>query len=152
VQIQICNQVAHLALLYCITEAAQALSAVERITRFLNRELQKEQIPTSKYTRVEMLEAVAESEGSTDADTPLRLANASFLLGEVSPEAPLSSSKEGGESSESGVVFKVSDMTISLQKGEVLAVCGPVGCGKKCRGFCSSCVVTIMKTNTVNLL
>jgi ABC-type multidrug transport system fused ATPase/permease subunit len=115
-------------LLNCITEAAQALSAVERITRFLNRELREEQLPTSKYTRTEMPDVIEESEGSVDADTPLRQANASFLLG-GSPPAPLSSSKETGESRES-----VSP-TISVQKGEVLAVCGPVGCGKQCKGF-----------------
>jgi ABC-type multidrug transport system fused ATPase/permease subunit len=134
-------------LLNCVTEAAQALSAVERITRFLNRELRKEQVPTSEYTRTEMPEANAESEGSVDADTPLRLANASFLLG-GSPAEPLSSSEEVGDR-DSGAFFKVSDITISVQKGEVLAVCGPVGCGKKCEGFCSSCVAELATTNTV---
>jgi ABC-type multidrug transport system fused ATPase/permease subunit len=135
-------------LLNCVTEAAQALSAVERITRFLNRELREEQ-PTSKYTSTEMPEAIEESEGSVDADTPLRVANASFLLG-GSPVASVSSSKEAGESRET--IFKVSDISISVEKGEVLAVCGPVGCGKKCEGFCSSCVAIITTTNTVNVL
>jgi ABC-type multidrug transport system fused ATPase/permease subunit len=134
-------------LLNCVTEAAQALSAVERITRFLNRELRKEQVPTSKDTGTEMQEANAESEGPVDADTPLRLVNASFLLG-GSPAKPVSSSEEVGDC-ESGAVFKVSDITISVQKGEVLAVCGPVGCGKKYKGCCSSCVATITITNTV---
>jgi ABC-type multidrug transport system fused ATPase/permease subunit len=82
-----------------------------------------------------MPKAIEESEGSVDGDAPLRVANASFLLG-GSPAAPLSSSKEAGESLESGTVFKVSGITISVQKGEVLAVCGPVGCGKKYKGFC----------------
>jgi ABC-type multidrug transport system fused ATPase/permease subunit len=121
-----------LILLNCVTEAAQALSAVERITRFLNRELRKEQVHTP--------EATAESKGSVDVATPLRLVNASFLLG-GSPEKPVSSTEEVGDR-ESGAVFKVSDITISVNKGEVLAVCGPVGCGKRCKGFCSNCGYT----------
>lgn len=112
-----------------VTEAAQALSAVRRITQFLNRELREEKVPTSKHTSSEIPEAITELEGSVDVDTPLRLENASFRLG-GSPVAPIGSSKEVGESSESGAFFKVSDITVSVQKGEVLAVCGPVGCGK----------------------
>jgi ABC-type glutathione transport system ATPase component len=126
-------------LLNCVTEAAQALSAVQRITRFLNRELREEKLTTSKNTLTEMPVAIKESKGTVDADTPLLVENASFLLG-GSPAAPLSSSKEVGESRESGAVFKVSDVTMSVRKGEVLAICGPVGCGKKCKGFGSSCV------------
>lgn len=115
-------------LLNVVTEAAQALSAVERITRFLNRELREEQ-PTSEYKRTEMPEASDESEGLGDADAPLRVANASFLLG-GSPAALSSSGKETSEQRESGTVFKVSGVTISVKKGEVLAICGPVGCGR----------------------
>jgi ABC-type glutathione transport system ATPase component len=127
--------------LNCVTEAAQALSAVERITRFLNRELRKEQVHTPAIN--------VKSEGSVDVDvdTPLRLANASFLLG-GSPAKPVSSTEEIGDR-ESGAVFKVSDITISVNKGEVLAVCGPVGCGKRCKGFCSSYVAILTTTNTV---
>jgi ABC-type multidrug transport system fused ATPase/permease subunit len=138
-------------LLHCVTEAAQALSAVERITRFLNRELREDQLPTSKDSISKMPEAIEESEGSVDGDAPLRVANASFLLG-GSPAAPSSSRKEADESHESGTVFKVSGITISVQKGEVLAVCGPVGCGKKYKCFCSRCVAMLTTTNTVNVL
>jgi ABC-type glutathione transport system ATPase component len=154
-----------------VTEGAEALSAVQRITQFLNRERRKEQVPTSKSMRTEIPEANAESEELVDDNTPLRLANASFLLG-GSPAAPLSSSKEVGDREtsfllgvppaaplsyseevgdrESRAVFQVSDITLSVQRGEVLAVCGPVGCGKKCKGFCSSGVAMIKTTNTVN--
>jgi ABC-type multidrug transport system fused ATPase/permease subunit len=137
-------------LLHCVTEAAQALSAIERITRFLNRELREKQLPTSKHAISEMPEAIGESEGSVAGDVPLHVENASFLLG-GSPAAPSSSSKEAGESRESGTAFKVSGITFSVQKGEVLAVCGPVGCGKKCKGSCSRCVAIITTTNTVNV-
>jgi ABC-type glutathione transport system ATPase component len=135
-------------LLPCVTEAAQALSAVERITKFLNRELREKQLPTSRHTISEIPEAIEESEGSVAGDIPLHVENASFLLG-GSPPATSSSSKEAGESHESGTAFKVSGITISVQKGEVLAICGPVGCGK-CS--CSRCVAIITTTNTVNVL
>jgi ABC-type multidrug transport system fused ATPase/permease subunit len=124
-----------LLLLHCVTEAAQALSAVERITRFLNRELREDPLPTSKDTISEMPEAIEELEGSVDGDAPLRVANASFLLGGF-PAASSSSGKEAGDNLESNTVFKVSGITISVQKGECLAICGPVGCGKKCKDFC----------------
>jgi ABC-type multidrug transport system fused ATPase/permease subunit len=137
-------------LLHCVTEAAQALSAVERITSFLNRELREKQLPTSKNTISEMPEATEESEGSVAVDLPLHVENASFLLG-GSPAAPSSSSKETVESRESETAFKVSGITISVQKGEVLAVCGPVGCGKKCKGSCSRCMTIMTTTNTVNI-
>jgi ABC-type multidrug transport system fused ATPase/permease subunit len=136
-------------LLHCVTEAAQALSAVERITRFLNRELREDQLPMSKHTISEMPEAIEKSKGSVDGHAPLRVANASFLLG-GSAAAPSSSSKEADESLEGGTVFKVSGITISVQKGESLAVCGPVGGGKKYN--CSRCVAIITTTNTVNVL
>lgn len=86
---------------FYISEATQAYSAAQRIARFLDRE-------------VRPLETLKEcSTRNNPNETPLSLENASFSIG--SSIAPS---------------FEVGKFNVSVQKGEVLAVCGPVGGGK----------------------
>lgn len=123
-----------------IGKAAQALSAIRRIALFLDRPLRKDdvRVETEKTTA-----ATEEGNGSTidDDDTPLRLIKASFRIGEVGPvqvddngDDELSGTKNDMDSSSVGtaiaVSFTVAEFNFSIKKGEVLAVCGPVGSGK----------------------
>jgi len=92
---------------------------VERITLFLSRELRDGEIPD---------EGIAGSKRLVDASVPLLLEKAAFQLGDSfagpSLDEPLNKSKKDGS------VFRVLEFDVSVRKGEVLAVCGPVGCGK----------------------
>jgi ABC-type transport system involved in cytochrome bd biosynthesis fused ATPase/permease subunit len=82
-------------------EATQAYSAAHRIARFLDREVRT--METLKECNVE----------NHNEGPPLLLEKASFSIG--SSLAPS---------------FEVGKFNVSVQKGEVLAVCGPVGGGK----------------------
>jgi ABC-type multidrug transport system fused ATPase/permease subunit len=82
-------------------EATQAYSAAHRIARFLDREVRA--METLKECNVE----------NHNEGPPLLLEKASFSIG--SSLAPS---------------FEVGKFNVSVQKGEVLAVCGPVGGGK----------------------
>ena len=118
--------IAFVVLLHCLThvsriaEAAQAISAAQRIALFLERE-----------TRALGSENQAESRenGHGNTEEILALANAGFYV---------SSSKGGTKyaeatedlSSTGTQTFDVDEFNLSLSKGQVLAVCGPVGSGK----------------------
>jgi ABC-type multidrug transport system fused ATPase/permease subunit len=99
-------------------ELAQALSAINRINSFLSRETRGVQEISDASTNVAPVEVVP----------PLRLRRASFMIGSQS-----STSLEGmgadGENKDSSS-FTVSLFDFSVRKGEVVAVCGPVGSGK----------------------
>lgn len=107
-------------------KAAQALSALDRIEDFLKREVRnvpaiggEEEIPKEP-------KATGTTANSANALTPLVVENGSFLIGgnnSDSVEAPLFASRRGGS-------FTVSGFDFSVNVGEVLAVCGPVGSGK----------------------
>eukprot|EP00977_Amphora_coffeiformis_P023284 scaffold12881_cov177-Amphora_coffeaeformis.AAC.3 len=106
-------------------KAAQALSALDRIEEFLKREVRNVPAITGEQ-EIAKEQKAAEKTTCANAQTPLVVENASFLIGSdnMDPvEAPLSSSRRGGS-------FTVSGFDFSVNIGEVLAVCGPVGSGK----------------------
>lgn len=97
-------------------ELAQALSAINRINSFLSRETRRVLEISDASSNVAPVEVVP----------PLTLRRASFMIGSQS-----STSLEGadGENKDSSS-FTVSLFDFSVRKGEVVAVCGPVGSGK----------------------
>ena len=122
-----------------VGRAAQALSAIHRLTRFLERETREEPFETTsafegvaKDSLVEVGEekfvgdttqqdTTYTSGASTNgAGASLELSRAAFVVGDR----------------ESGLV--ISEFNLCVRKGEVLAVCGPVGSGKSsiCLGIC----------------
>lgn len=103
-----------------IGKAAQALSAVRRIALFLDRPL-RDGADTSPP--LERDDGKTQENDETDQMIPLTLSKASFRIG----DAPIGGDSFGGNDT-SG--FTVSEFSFSVDKGEVLAVCGPVGSGK----------------------
>jgi ABC-type multidrug transport system fused ATPase/permease subunit len=104
-------------------EATQAYSAAHRIARFLDREVR----PTEMVKEYNV-------EHHPDA-APLSLENCTFAIG--SNLAPS---------------FEVGKFNVSVQKGEVLAVCGPVGGGKSSLvngiiGELSACTKSLVRVN-----
>lgn len=84
---------------------AQAISAARRIATFLNRQIRLEQDDDHEdYT---------DDEEHTTMKAPLTLSSAAFRVGGVGSAG-----------------FEVSDFDFTVKRGEVIAVCGPVGCGK----------------------
>lgn len=108
-----------------IGKAAQAMSAVRRLSLFLDRPLR--QRPAVKATKLQGKESeftAGESDMSSDPETNdyvLRVKDAAFRVGDTIPVGV-------DEKDVSG--FTVSRFDFSISKGEVLAVCGPVGGGK----------------------
>ena len=115
-----------------IGKAAQAMSAVRRIALFLERPLRygpvNLDVAKEKPTvDPESLPTVStESEHSMDSsdaqDCLLTLKKASFRIGDS--DLPTDSN----ETDSFG--FTVSTFDFSMAKGQVMAICGPVGCGK----------------------
>ena len=98
-------------------KAAQALSALDRIESFLQREVRHVPAITGGNVKTQ------DNEVATN-EIPLVVKNASFRVGSDEPsEAPISESRRGGS-------FTVSGFDFTVKRGEVLAVCGPVGSGK----------------------
>lgn len=95
---------------YCFVEVTQAYSALQRIADFLER-------PSRK------VEVTAEPASSNEA--PVELQQTTFLANQQNEE----------ESSS----FQVSKFDFSVAKGEVVAVCGPVG--SKLPGI--ECTITV---------
>ncbi|KAL7574900.1 hypothetical protein ACA910_010731 [Epithemia clementina (nom. ined.)] len=95
-------------------KAAQALSALERVAAYLKRE--------SDYSD----DASDTSTSEESSDPALVLEKAAFHQGHgVSHDGT-----EVPESSVAPITFRVSEFNLELNKGEVMAVCGPVGAGK----------------------
>jgi len=112
-----------------IGKAAQALSAIRRISKFLDRPLRIQSVNdaiTSNTSSAQKLQFTTSNE--TDVSTPLTVSDASFRVGgkirttNAARKVPSILGTVGG--------FTVSKFNFSISKGEVLAVCGPVGCGK----------------------
>lgn len=120
-------------------KAAQALSAVERIVSFLERET----------TQQSALDAGEEGDNVDKNDEPsipppLRLEKAAFYIGAMpqhigssSSTGPIDEEENNNHSNHhsrhgaaGNMAFTVSEFNLTVQKGEVLAVCGPVGSGK----------------------
>eukprot|EP00980_Cylindrotheca_fusiformis_P019578 scaffold6784_cov108-Cylindrotheca_fusiformis.AAC.20 len=107
-----------------IGKAAQAQSAVLRITAFLARPLRKEK--QEKDNDDDKKSALP-----SEASTPLVVSRASFRVGSSRfdignlAEGPVPDEDEKGDTG-----FTVTDFDFRVEKGEVLAVCGPVGSGK----------------------
>lgn len=100
-------------------KAAQALSALDRIEDFLDRDIRNVPAITGEGQLNQTEEANCASES-----VPLIVERASFRIGSDDPaEASISSSRRGGS-------FTVSEFDFSVKRGEVVAVCGPVGSGK----------------------
>ena len=108
-------------------KASQALSAVRRISRFLDRPLRQDSIDDeredSSCSGGSSRHCRDDEEGTASLKKhPLKLSNAVFQVGSVV--------KDNGVATPSGFSFTISEFNFSLVKGEVLAVCGPVGAGK----------------------
>lgn len=104
--------------LFFIIELAQALSAINRINSFLSRETRGVQECVDVANNVAPVETVP----------PLTLRSASFMIGSQSGASLEGMGTECGEKDSSS--FTVSLFDFSVGKGEVVAVCGPVGSGK----------------------
>jgi len=96
------------------------LSAVRRLTAFLYRETRSEPFEDQNLPK-------CASEKDLNTNQPLALVSASFRVGSNISDASMI---ELGTTS--GTSFTVSGFDFSVKKGEVLAVCGPVGSGKTC--------------------
>lgn len=99
-------------------KAAQALSALDRIENFLGRTVRQPAHIAGTIKQEHTEQSMATHE------VPLVVEKATFRVGSDEPnEAPISDSRRGGS-------FIVSGFDFSVKRGEVLAVCGPVGSGK----------------------
>jgi ABC-type transport system involved in cytochrome bd biosynthesis fused ATPase/permease subunit len=94
------------------------MSAVERIAHFLERETWQ---PGS--TVDEMMATGCQA----DKQLVLTLLNATFCL---SSSKQVTETSFSSENVHDGQTFQVGQFSFALTKGELLAVCGPVGCGK----------------------
>jgi len=105
---------------------------MKRITAFLQRETRSDD--DNLVTECGAA-AADDDDDDDDADPPLSLTSASFRVGSSVPDPPSSASStmddaSAAEAGSSG--FTVSKFDFTVKKGEVLAVCGPVGSGKSC--------------------
>ena len=102
-----------------IGKAAQALSSVQRIAIFLSRPVRIDK-SLEKTSRTK-----------EDTEKSLILSNASFRIGSQ-PKILLDDfdGVDDTDRSQDTATFTVSEFDFSVSKGEVLAVCGPVGSGK----------------------
>ncbi|CAJ1954764.1 unnamed protein product [Cylindrotheca closterium] len=105
-----------------IGKLAQALSAVQRISQFLARQKRSNQKQITNGGHV--------PEDSTRASAPLIVSQASFRVG--STLSDIDGTEEGvvDDTQKEDTGFTVTDFDFSVDKGEVLCVCGPVGSGK----------------------
>lgn len=131
-----------------IGKMAQALSAVRRIALFLERPLRQDEDSSSASSKTKTKTTTAtegedaawvatnqttpasEEEESTTPEhekQPLTLKHASFRIGD-SPPTKEELLRDPSTQDTSG--FTVSKFDFSIAKGEVMAVCGPVGSGK----------------------
>jgi len=110
-----------------IGKLAQALSAVQRISQFLARQ---------KRT-IQKQPGDGESNDNSRSSAPLIVSQASFRVGNSTKGSTMNfdSTTEGviddtktTQKSEPG--FTVTEFDFSVEKGEVLCICGPVGSGK----------------------
>jgi ABC-type multidrug transport system fused ATPase/permease subunit len=100
-------------------KAAQALSALDRIESFLERAVRQPHLSAASKIRPEHTQ-----QPMATVEVPLVVEKASFCVGSDEPsDATLCGSRRGG-------CFTVSGFDFSVKRGEVLAVCGPVGSGK----------------------
>lgn len=128
-----------------IGKLAQALSAVRRIAVFLERPLRLDaDDKPSQSINNGVKESATKEEAPlnhTSVDAPLVLEHARFRIGRgTSPDDDEEDSDNETQSqcasmdlssrSNAGASFTVSEFNFTLQKGQVLAVCGPVGSGK----------------------
>jgi ABC-type multidrug transport system fused ATPase/permease subunit len=139
-----------------IGKAAQALSAVRRISSFLQRPLRHDNdtdtdkhdiadtttttrsstITAAAATTVATIVDVAAADKGDDDVVPLRLSHARFRVGKAPEEEPTEEEEEVVENggvgctSNDGLSFTAGDFSFELRKGQVLVVCGPVGSGK----------------------
>jgi ABC-type multidrug transport system fused ATPase/permease subunit len=138
-------------------KAAQAMSAVERIVAFLERETQQESDDDDDVmdegddeppTTVNGKKNAKESSSSSSSIPSLQLENAAFCIGALPRTIGSTSSSTGPvdeeennnhhnslnnsthSTSRNNGTFTVSEFNLSVHKGQVLAVCGPVGSGK----------------------
>jgi len=86
-------------------KVAQAISAARRIASFLDREIRLKQDDDHDDS--------IDDNDDTSMLAPLTLSSAAFRVGGVGSAG-----------------FEVSDFDFTVNRGEVIAVCGPVGCGK----------------------
>jgi len=116
---------AHVHSLLCPTEAAQAFAAVHRITLFLDREIRDIDLLALSDEGVRRGDQTA-----VDTDPPLKLENAAFIVGfdQGLNETPVDFPEESAAINPT--LFKISKFDVSVKKGEVLALVGPVGSGK----------------------
>jgi ATP-binding cassette subfamily C (CFTR/MRP) protein 1 len=99
-------------------KAAQAVSALRRIEHFLDRDIR------STATIHEKSLPTVEEAALDDEKPLLVVTKAAFRVGEDTlNEVPIGDTLRGGS-------FTVSEFDFSVRRGEIMAVCGPVGSGK----------------------
>lgn len=115
-----------------VGRAAQALSAVSRLTRFLEREVRDNLTETTAVDRGGPSDREEGDAGSLTRVPPVDRKGLSGLSdgeeGRAGPQLSLSHAAFQVGDRHTGIV--VSEFNVSLRRGEVMAVCGPVGSGK----------------------
>lgn len=104
-----------------IGKATQALSAVQRISVFLARPMR---------TQGEGLYDTGKTFISTESSAPLIVSRASFRVGSTLLDKGDVEGVVEDEDSNAVTGFTVTEFDFSVEKGEVMAICGPVGSGK----------------------
>eukprot|EP00522_Entomoneis_paludosa_P016423 CAMPEP_0172447702 /NCGR_PEP_ID=MMETSP1065-20121228/6951_1 /TAXON_ID=265537 /ORGANISM="Amphiprora paludosa, Strain CCMP125" /LENGTH=1365 /DNA_ID=CAMNT_0013199065 /DNA_START=11 /DNA_END=4108 /DNA_ORIENTATION=+ len=105
-------------------KAAQAMSAMERIAAFLKREAKYEDDEQQK----KLQKKLSDDDQVDDVSAPLVLQKAAFRQGFVSES--MDGDDESNKPSSSASTFHVSEFNLTVKKGEVVAICGPVASGK----------------------
>lgn len=111
-----------------VGKAAQAVEAVRRIEAFLNREIREHEEDTSIDPNQPLL-SVQNGSFRVDWADPMLTENTDERKLDMKPNdySDMADSTRSRATKES---FVVSDISLTLQKGQILAVIGKVGCGK----------------------
>jgi len=110
------------------------MSAVKRFTVFLKRETRNDEAWTrGRVQHHKTKQPSTQSVDSSDSTSaPLYLSRASFRVGSIVSDCSSSALYGDEEEETKSATFTVGEFDLSVKKGEVLAICGPVGGGKSC--------------------
>ena len=110
-----------------IGKAAQALSSLQRIALFLDRPIRNNE--KQNLTNSSGSQELNEDHNASVTTKSLVLSGASFRIGSQ-PILDVFDGVDESNHTQGTTTFTVSEFNFSVSKGEILAVCGPVGSGK----------------------
>ncbi|GKY95413.1 hypothetical protein MPSEU_000502800 [Mayamaea pseudoterrestris] len=114
-----------------VGRAAQALSAIHRLTRFLDRDV-RDDFAESKSRDAQQVMVKEPLNDTKGTDPLLMLSKAAFTVGVNETD------------------ITISEFDLSVKRGEVLAVCGPVGSGKS--SLCLGIIDELSKASSDTLV